>query len=292
MDSTSLAQMLEKIATDHTSIHSMLVIRNGYLVTEAYFQPYTRDTEVHIQSVTKSVIGMLVGEAIHEGQIKSENEKLLDFYQNRIFANPSSRKNSIQLKHLLAMSSGFDCQEFSSGPGMEQTTGWVQFMLDLPVTSTPGKTFDYCNGNAQLLSAILEKTSGMSAREYANQELFEPLGIPSVDETDWGGDPQRITIGGYGLHLRPIDLAKLAFLYLHQGKWENQQLIEAEWVDASTTQQVQKEDGSAYGYLWTVYPQAGHYATLGLGGQADSCLPGEEFDRHRKRLARSLCRGA
>ena len=277
MDSTSLAQMVEKIAADQTSVHSVLVIRNGYLVAEAYFQPYTRETKVHIQSVTKSVIGMLVGEAIHEGQIKSENEKLLNYYPNRIFANPSSRKNSIQLKHLLSMSSGLDCQEFSSGPSMEQTTGWVQFMLDLPVTSTPGKTFGYCNGNAHLLSAILEKSTGMSAREYANQKLFEPLGIPSVDETDWGGDPQRITTGGYGLHLRPIDLAKLAFLYLHQGKWENQQLIDAKWVKASTTQQVQKEDGSGYGYLWTVYPEAGHYAALGLGGQQIHVYPSKNL---------------
>jgi CubicO group peptidase (beta-lactamase class C family) len=277
MDSRLLAEMIEDISTDGTSIHSVLVIRNGYLVAEAYVHPYTRDTKMHIQSVTKSVIGALVGKAIGDGYIKSADEKLLDFYPNRVFEIPGGRKDSIQLKHLLSMSSGLDCQEFSGGPSMEQTQGWVQFMLDLPVTSTPGKVFSYCNGNAHLLSSILELSTGMSAREYANQELFEPLGIPDVSETDWGSDPQKITLAGYGLHLRPVDIAKLAFLYLHNGQWEDQQIISPGWVADSTTQHVQKEDGSGYGYLWTVYPEDDHYAALGLGGQQIHVYPSENL---------------
>ena len=273
MDSNVLAQMLEGISTDETSIHSVLIIRNGYLVTEAYFHPYTRDTKIHIQSVTKSVIGMLVGKAINDGYIKSENETLVSFYPNRVFENPSRDKNSIQLKHLLSMSSGLDCQEFSSGPSMEQTQGWVQFMLDRPMTGAPGKAFGYSNGNAHLLSSILERSTGMSAREYANDELFEPLGIPPVQESDWGNDPQRITLAGYGLHLRPLELAKLAFLYLHNGQWEDQQIIPPQWVANSTTEHIQKEDSSGYGYLWTVYPDSDHYAALGLGGQQIHVYP-------------------
>jgi CubicO group peptidase (beta-lactamase class C family) len=274
MDSAQLADMLEDISENETSIHSVLVIRNGYMVTEAYFHPYTRDTKMHIQSVTKSVIGMLVGKAISDGYIKSDDEKLLDFYPNRIFANPSRQKSSIRLKHLLSMSSGLDCAEFSSsGPSMEQSSGWVQFMLDLPMTDGPGKRFGYCNGNAHLLSSILEKSTGMSTREYANQELFELLGIPIVAESDWGSDPQKITLAGYGLHLRAVDMAKLAFLYLNNGKWEGQQIIPAQWVADSTTEHVQKDDGSGYGYLWTVYPESGHYAALGLGGQQIHVYP-------------------
>jgi len=197
MDSAQLAEMLEEISINETSIHSVLVIRNGYVVTEAYFHPYTRDTKMHIQSVTKSVIGMLVGKAIADGYLKNDDEKLLDFYPNRIFANPSRQKSSIRLKHLLSMSSGLDCAEFSaSGPGMEQSSGWVQFMLDLPMIESPGKAFGYCNGNAHLLSSILEKSTGMNTREYANQELFELLGIQPAEEADWGSDPQKITLAG------------------------------------------------------------------------------------------------
>ncbi len=274
MDSELLTQLLEDISSNETSIYSVLIIRNGYMVTEAYFHPYERDTKMHIQSVTKSVIDMLVGRAINNGYIKDDEVKLDDFYRLDLFENPSRQKDSIQLRHLLSMSSGLDCQEFSgSGTRMEQTDGWVRFMLDRPMVAGPGETFGYCNGNAHLLSAIVEKSTGMTAREFANQELFRYLGIPAVDESDWWSDPQKITTGGFGLHIRPVDMAKLAFLYLHQGQWEDMQLIDPQWVDVSTTEYVQKEDGSGYGYLWTVYPETRHYAALGLGGQQIHVYP-------------------
>jgi CubicO group peptidase (beta-lactamase class C family) len=244
------------------------------VVADANYHPYTGETKLHIQSVTKSVIGMLVGKAISDGYIKSENEKLVEFYQGRIFENPSKEKSSIKLKHLLSMSSGLDCAAFdSSRPSMEQSQGWVQYMLDLPVIDTPGTTFGYCNGNAHLLSSVIEKTTGMTAREYANQGLFEPLGIAPVTKDDWWGDPQKITTAGYGLHLKPLDMAKLALLYLNNGQWDGQQIVPSKWVAASTTQHIQKEDGSGYGYLWTVYPEARHYAALGMGGQQIHIYP-------------------
>ena len=278
MDSSLLVNMLENISAEQSKIYSILVVRNGYLVTEAYFHPYTRQTKHHVQSVTKSVIGMLVGKAIDLGSIKSAHETLVSFFPGRVFTNSSEKKDSIQLAHLLSMSSGLDCAEFSpSGPSMEQSASWVSFMLDLPVVSTPGEKFGYCNGNAHLLSSILEKTIGMTAREYANQELFQPLGIAPVDAADWAPDPKGYTNGGYGLHLLPSDLAKLGFLYLHNGKWEDQQLIPTAWVAESTTQHVLKEDGSGYGYLWTVYPKTGHYAALGLGGQQIHVYPAQNL---------------
>jgi CubicO group peptidase (beta-lactamase class C family) len=278
MDSAQLADMLEKISASETNIHSVLVIRNGYLVTEAYFPPYTRDTKMHIQSVTKSVISILVGKAIDDGFIKSTDEKLVDFYQDRVFENKNQEKDAIHLKHLLSMSSGIACSEIlSSEPQMEQSSDWVQFFLDSPLAGEPGKVFGYCNGNAHLLSSILEETTGISAREYANQVLFRPLGIPSVAESDWVSDPQKITSGGWGLHLRPIDMAKLGFLYLNHGQWDGKQIVSAEWVAESTTPYVQKEDGNGYGYLWTVYPESDHYAALGLGGQQIHVYPSQNL---------------
>ena len=278
MDSSLLAQMLEEISTNQTRIHAALVIRNGYLVTEAYFHPYTRDTKVHIQSVTKSVIGALVGIALENGSIESVDEPLLSFFPGRMYANPSPAKDAIRLKHLLSMTSGFPCQEFSnSGQSMEQTSGWVQFMLDLPVTAPSGKTFGYCNGNAHLLSAIIEKTTGMTTREFANRELFGPLGIPAVDTADWWTDPQGFSAGGYGLFLRPVDLAKFAYLYLNNGKWDDQQILPAYWVVDSTTSYVQKPEGPGYGYLWTVYPEAGRYSALGMAGQQIHVYPAKNL---------------
>ncbi len=278
MDSALLAQMLEDLSPDQAGIHSVLVVRNGYLVTEAYFHPYGRDTKVQVQSITKSVIGALTGIAIQEGYIESVDEKLLDFFPKRSIANPGFKKSAIRLKHLLSMSSGFPCQEFSSsGQSMEQSSGWVQYMLDLPVDTAPGRTFGYCDGNPHLLSAILGIRTGMDTREFANRELFQPLGIPAVEELDWGADPQGIPNGGYGLSLRPVDLAKLGLLYLQNGKWDGRQILPEKWAADSTTQYIQKPEGPGYGYLWTVYPEQGRYSALGLGGQQIHVYPSKNL---------------
>jgi CubicO group peptidase (beta-lactamase class C family) len=278
MDSVRLAQMVEEIAANQTNTHSVLVTRNGKMVTEAYFHPYTKDTREHVQSVTKSVIGSLVGIAVAEGAIPSVDQRLLALFPARVAANASQDKDSIQLKHLLSMASGLDCQEFTgNGPRMEQAEDWVQFMLDLPMHAAPGQAFGYCNGNAHLLSATLKQAVGVSAREYANQKLFQPLGIPAVDVADWGDDPQGVSLGGYGLHLRPVDLAKIALLYLRNGVWDGQQLLADGWTADSTTAHVAKEDGSGYGYLWTVYPESDHYAALGLGGQQIHVYPADDL---------------
>lgn len=278
MDSALLADMIEEINAKDTQIHSVVVIRNGYVVTEAYFHPYERDTKAHIQSVTKSVIGALVGIAIQDGAIKSVDEKLMSFFPNRTVDNPSASKSAIQLKHLLSMSSGFDCQEFSgSGQTMEQSPGWVEHMLNSKVSSAPGTTFGYCNGNAHLLSAIIEKQTGMSTREYANKMLFEPLGIPAVEAADWASDPQGYSTGGYGLLLRPVDVAKVGLLYLQNGQWDGKQILPRGWAADSAKQYIQKPEGPGYGYMWTVYPPDDHYAALGLAGQQLHVYPSKNL---------------
>jgi hypothetical protein len=160
---------------------------------------------------------------------------------------------------------------------MEESSGWVQYMLDLPVETAPGRIFGYCDGNPHLLSAILGIRTGMGTREFANRELFQPLGIPAVQESDWGTDPQGIPNGGYGLSLRPVDLAKLGLLYLQNGKWDGRQILPEGWAADSTTQYIQKPEGPGYGYLWTVYPEQGRYSALGLGGQQIHVYPSKNL---------------
>ena len=128
-----------------------------------------------------------------------------------------------------------------------------------------------------MLSAIIEKTTGMPTREFANRELFGPLGIPAVEAADWWTDPQGFSAGGYGLFLRPVDLAKFAFLYLNNGQWDGQQILPAQWVAESTTPYVQKPEGPGYGYLWTVYPETGRYSALGLAGQQIHVYPAKNL---------------
>ena len=197
MDSEILASMLQQVEDQHLNLHSLLIVRNGYLVTEAYFHPYTQNQPQFLASVTKSVISTLVGIAIQQGYINNVNQTLVSFFQDRTIANQDARKKAITLKDLLTLTAGLTCN-VSPLSGMEQSDDWVQFMLDAPMAEQPGTKFNYCGGAVHLLSAILQKTTGMSTREFANRFLFEPIGIASVPEMRWQIDPQGIAIGPVG----------------------------------------------------------------------------------------------
>lgn len=275
MDSEQLARMFEYIKEKDINLHSLLIVRNGYLVTEAYWQPYDQTTYHQMASVTKSVTGILVGIAIDKGYIKSADQPLLDFFPERTVANLDAKKQAITLEHLLSLTPGLSCMDrLGSDQAVQQSKDWVQYMLDLPMSDAPGTRFNYCTGALHLLSAVLQEATGMTARDFANEQLFQPLGIAPVPPARWGSDPQGITTGGFGLQLQPRDMAKLGYLYLNQGKWAGRQIVSSDWVAVSTTKHsVWEEQNRAYGYLWWLYPAQGYYAAMGMGGQQIHIVP-------------------
>jgi CubicO group peptidase (beta-lactamase class C family) len=142
----------------------------------------------------------------------------------------------------------------------------------------PGTTFAYNTPAAHLLSGVLTKATGMSMTDFAQQVLFTPLGITPGD---WPTDPDGYYAGAHALHLRARDMAKFGYLYLNHGLWDGQQIVPAEWVDASTKREsvggFPQEVG--YGYLWWVTQEAGHdaYFAAGYGGQYIEVIPDLEL---------------
>jgi hypothetical protein len=149
-------------------------------------------------------------------------------------ANLDDRKRAITLQNLLDMTSGIDWVESIEG-GREDTLleygrspDLIQFVLDRPMSNTPGEVFNYDSGSPHLVSAIIGKLAGMNAWDYAKKKLFEPLGIAT---SSWRQDAQGVTIGGGGLLLQPRDTAKIGYLYLRGGAWEGKRLLPAGWID-------------------------------------------------------------
>jgi len=186
MNSTFLNQM-----GDYTStwpVDGMLVIRNGYIVYESYPNPEYNETTTHaFHSVVKSITSILVGIAIDDGNISSVNENLIGYFSNRTIANLDSRKESITLEHILTMTSGIEWFGDSTSI-MKQQSDWVQYILDRPMAHAPGEVWNY-NSGPHLFSAILNMTTGVSSKTYADTYLFQPLGI---DHYDWMVDPQGL----------------------------------------------------------------------------------------------------
>jgi len=264
IDSAALLKTLQHVEDAGINLRSIIVIRNGYVVLEAYNQLVTAEHKVGVYSVTKSVTGALTGIALREGYIKDIQAHVLDYFPGLKVANLDERKKAITIEDLVTMRPGLDCGDDVIGSGMQQSDNWVDYTLNLPMASQPGENLVYCTAGVHLMSAILTKATGMSTAQYAQQRLFDPLGI-TKDDIVWPSDPQGITLGGYGIEMRPLDMAKLGLLYLHNGNWNGKQVVPEGWAIASTQTHAVGTGGKNYGYLFWVYPS--HFAAEGLGEQ-------------------------
>ena len=264
MDSEMLARMLENIKT---SLHSLLIIRHGYIVTEAYFYPFRQNDQHMLVCATKSFLSALTGIALNQGYIGDVGQRLLDFFPQRIAADNDSRKASITLGYLLANKSGLAGDDRAYFE-MLQSNDWLQFALDLPISAEPGTRFNYFTINSYLLSAVLQAKIDQEVESFAQKNLLEPLGI---SDAYWGTDPDGRLIPT-DLQLSTRDMAKLGYLYLHQGVWDGQQIVPAEWVAASTQAQPGTE---GYGYQWWVWPFG--YAAEGGWEQCIFVIPEQDM---------------
>lgn len=264
IDSQQLLVALQHAEDAKINIRSMTVIRNGYIVLEAYNQPFTPTRQYPVFSVTKSVTGALIGIAVQEGLIKSIKEPVLSFFPGKQIANLDKNKEAITVEDLISLQPGIDCADDKLGNKVEMSPDWVQYTLDLPMETAPGTKLVYCTAGIHLLSAILTKATGMTEQEYAQSRLFDPLGIRKED-ISWGADPQGNTTGGYGLNIQPRDMAKLGLLYQYGGKWNGTQVVPEQWVAESTRVHAKGGDNKDYGYGMWVYPS--HFAAEGNGEQ-------------------------
>jgi len=135
---------------------------------------------------------------------------------------------------------------------------WAQFILDLPirgrmnlgeqVEAPPyGRYFSYCTGGVFTLSEVLQKATGVRTDRYAQDKLFGPLGI---SDAQWVYSPMNIPQTGGGLRLSSRDLLKIAQLYLNDGSWQGQRIIDESWVRVSTQPHARIDEETEYGYLW------------------------------------------
>jgi CubicO group peptidase (beta-lactamase class C family) len=281
LDSAKLVEMFNAIQDQQIDLDSILIIRNGYLALEAYYDPYGPEELHTVELNTKSVVAALVGIAIEQGKIKNVSQKMLDFFPGRSVKNTDRLKEAITLQDLLTMRPGLVCEDYSpAAQEMYGSNDWVQYLLDLPMKTEQGTEWSYCSGAAHLLSAILEEATGLDARSYANKFLFRPLGMTGVLQENWGSDPQGVTLGIAGLYLTPRDLAKLGLLYLQKGMWEGEQVVPKTWIEEATREQAYIGPDEyvgglerGFGYLFSIFPEQNMYGYLGRAGQELYVVP-------------------
>ncbi|HEX5703488.1 MAG TPA: serine hydrolase [Pyrinomonadaceae bacterium] len=256
-DRTRIEELNRMIAANvYKEITSVVVIRDGGLLIEEYFNGATRDTLHNTRSVGKSFASTMMGMAIQDGYIKSENQTLKDFYVLKRFANYSPQKESVTLKNLLTMSSAFDGNDDDeNSPGNEEkmypTGDWIKFALDLPMDQKrkAGEKWAYFTTGVVLLGDIINKSVPEGLEKYADRKLFKPLGITKYQ---WQYTPQKVPSTAGGLQLSALDFAKFGQLYQNGGSWNGKQLLARDWVQKTFTKQIVLSPGGSdfYGYLF------------------------------------------
>jgi CubicO group peptidase (beta-lactamase class C family) len=270
-----LGEMLDDIRQQGLVFHSLLIIRHGYLVSETYFAGYDTEERHELYSCTKSFISTLIGIALDQGAIQGTDTRLLDFFPGRTPANLEADKQAMTLEDVLTMRTGLDWEEGDPAYMTLYTSrDWIQYMLDLPMAEPPGSAFNYCSGCSHLLSGIIQQATGKNPKDFARQNLFGPLGITNYV---WDTDGKGISIGGWGLQLTPREMAKLGYLFLHEGQWDGQQVVSAEWVKNATAQHLDAGGGLGYGYQWWTISSLGAYAALGRYGQTILVVPASDL---------------
>ncbi len=265
-DSAKMAQGLESLQEKQVNIDSLLIIRNGYVVLNAHFDPYDGTFPHDLASVTKSVMTTLIAIAAEQGKLDLDRP-VISYFPNRTIANLDERKAHLTVRHLAGMVNGMEsgCYEGDAPTleAMRANPDWVQAALDRRMVSEPGKKFCYDSPGTHLLSAILQEATGMTALDFARQYLFQPLGIHDVI---WESDPQGYSRGWGDLHLKPEDLAKIGYLWLHRGKWDGQQIVSEAWVlDSVRPHSMFIKPDPGYGYGWWITGK--DYQASGRGGQ-------------------------
>jgi len=245
----------QKIAENrYRDITSIVVIKNGKLLLEEYFNKYNRDSLNDTRSVGKSLASALMGIAVKDGYIKNENQKISEFYDLKTFKNYSSKKDSVTIKSLLTMSSGFNGNDQDEeSPGNEEnmypTDNWIKFILDLPMTENKiGETWNYFTAGVVLSGDILDQSVPKGLKNYADKKLFQPLGITHYN---WQFTPQEKPSLAGGLRMNTLDFAKFGQLYKNNGIWNGKTILDKNWIKKTFTNYFSNTpDFEGYGYLF------------------------------------------
>jgi len=268
---------------DGNRLDSCLVLHKGSLIYEEYYNGYDADTPHFVASVTKSVVSALVGVAIQDGIIGGVEDRVLDYFpEAESLPGWQEIKRDMTIEHLLTRTSGIisDTDEIWEGYFADDQRDAALYTFLIPQERAPGVKYQSENIGMCILLGIIERASGQNLLAYAQEKLFGPLGMDSVQ---WEATADGLPTGGFGIEMTPRDMARFGYLYLNYGRWEDsasgdaRQIMPAEYVARTPPR---SKNPKAYGYLFWNYdklPFSGNYQASGSQGQHIVILPGRDM---------------
>jgi len=270
----SLVEELYQNAAEMEKLYSLILVKNGNLIAEDYFNGSSIRDKTLIQSVSKSYISALVGIALEDGCLASLDQKLVDFFPELVHEIKDQRKQQITIRELLQMRSGYPDEE--THQEFLDALYWGEYLeliAEFPLVDDPSDSFNYSNLSYSWLAIILSRTCEENLRDFAQDHLFEPI---DTKVGKWLQDRDGHYIGSGGIHVTARDAAKFGLLYLNDGVYEGNQIIPSGWVQESLQNYSRKTRGNisrfrklGYGYGWWTATVSGHETRFawGHGGQ-------------------------
>jgi len=248
-DTARYAPRFESLVDSFPGKYALLVVQNGKIAFEHYQEPYAKDSLIHVNSCTRTVISMLFGAVFGDQFAYHEHQPAIDYFPE--YAIDNSLLQDIKVRHLLSMSSGLEWRggiDATDVIQMSTTDDWANYVFERTVADPPGEKFHYNSGGSQVVATILDKQTKEGLMAFAKANLFHPLGISAFK---WDATPQGVPKAGWGLHLHMPDMAKLGYLLLQNGQWDGVQIIPDAWVGTMADKHIGVNDAYDYGYqVW------------------------------------------
>lgn len=277
ISSDTIQNLLKSIAKSGEEFHSLMVLRHGHIITEAYWNPYQENDKQQLYSLSKSFTSSAIGFAV-DADLLSVDDPIIKFFPEELPDSISKNLANLKVKHLLSMSVGHgeDAIRILEGTSPGQT--WSKTFLNLPVVFEPGTQFMYNSGASYMLANIVQKVTGQSAHEYLKTRLYKPLNIKNAT---WTANEEGINMGASHLRITTKDLASFGQFYLQNGKWNGKQILSENWVKEASSKQISNGDnnhswGYGYGYQFWLNPPGGFRAD-GAFGQYSMIFPDKDM---------------
>jgi CubicO group peptidase (beta-lactamase class C family) len=251
-------------------------MRHGHIIAEGWWEPFHRQDVHLLHSLSKSFTSSAIGLAVDEGRLDLD-DRIVGFFPDDLPSNVSPNLAAMRIWDLLTMSTGHDVD---TTPAI-RTCGdgnWAKAFLAAAVPFQPGTHFLYNSGATYMLSAILQKVTGMTTLEYLRPRLLNPLGIEKVT---WETCPKGYSVGGWGMSITTESIARFGQMLLQKGRWQGKQILPESWVNLATSKQVENgtdpnnDWNQGYGFqFW----RCRHNAFRGDGAFGQFCIVMPEQD--------------
>ncbi len=263
VSSAYLAAFLEELEKDESlDPHSIMILRNGRVIAEGTFGAYDFRAWHITHSACKSITALAIGMLIDEEKLCLE-DSVVKILENKAPRLSLLTHKNLTVRHLLTMSSGIVFNE----AGAVTETDWIRSYLESGMIPEPGRQFAYNSMNTYMLSVIVREVSGQGLMEYLKERLWDPLGITDVF---WETCPRGYEKGGWGLYIRPEDLAKVGQMVLQKGLWKGRRLVSESWIEQAASMQMQTSSRLGafhYGYQIWVGREQRAFLFNGMFGQ-------------------------